>query len=737
MSVDVTDVRVSNLEHSLESLLIVARERFRSWRENPQYEEQLLASFEVMREHALNLPSDIPLRLCELVLEARLLSDILIEAYKIGEFKGAILTGYGQEAVGAGVALTLHEDDWIARDHRSASAALARGASSLDFFLNHFMRSTGPTGGYDPNLHLCHLNNNDLGFLVSDMAMGASLINGSVSYGNLAKADEKGSPLDPEERIAGVSITGDGAASNGLFLAALNFAKARSLPVLEVILDNRISLGTSSLEQHGDIDLANRALGFEIPGITVDGDDALEVYLASYWLLDFARKANHPALLNAITFRRHGHNESESTTYVAELFEKEFLASVMSPDANPLNRIRKTCEELSLFDDENGYSRLLKSVRERVETAHQETLDAPDPVALREEMRGVFTDPDCSVSAQLAREHPASTSSRVITIKDALKEALSEEFTRDPLLQMLGEDIGFPKGGVFDVTSGLQEEFGGDRIFNSTLDESAIGGFVVGAVLAGGHAIAEYQFANFFFAAPSPILTVAATQTFMRELSIPIVLRAPTGYAPTSNHYHENLIEAFIAKALGIKVVVPSTPEDAKGLLKSAIRDPDPVFFLEEMSYYSLKGFVPEGEYFTPLGKAALRREGTDITLVTWGPKMLELALESAHELGARGIEVEVIDLRTLVPWDRETVFSSVKKTGRVIILYEDSKFMGFGAEISAAISEDPLFYSLKARVRRVAAMNIPIPAHPKLEDLRLPNSDDVMQVAHELMEES
>lgn len=759
---------VDTFELAMEDFLKVSQKHFKSWQKNLKLAEHLRNSLALTKEHARTLSPNVLKRLCEVILETRLLYDGLIEEYKKqpeeGRAKvmyGAILTGYGEEAIGASVAMAMRQEDWIARTHRDAAAAILRGTPVLQFFLNHFFKATGPTGGHDPNIHFCDLERNDLGFRASDMAMGAALINGAVTYKNLEKELRKGSALTSEERIAGVAISGDGAASNGVFLAAMNFAKARSLPVLHVIHNNQISLGTSALEQHGDIALSNRAFGFEMPGFAVDGDDALEMYLAAYWLLTFARLANHPALVEAITFRRHGHNESESTEYVKEIFDPEFLAKMMSSQADPLTRIRKLCEESGAFEKngKNSFKEFRDAIRLRVKKAYEEALSAPDPLAhlqswrgkdyketldmpdlevLRANFRNSFMDPDCAKSKTLAKEHPVLPSNgRRISMKDAIKEALAEEFAKDPLLQMLGEDIGFPKGGVFSVTKGLPEKFGKDRIFNSTLDEAAIGAFAVGAALAGGRVIVEYQFANFFFAGPSPILTLAATNAFMVRAATPIVLRAPTGYAPSSNHYHENWIESYMIKALGIKVVVPSTPEDAKGLLKSAICDDDPVYIGEEMSFYSLMGEVPEGEYFIPLGVAKVRREGKDISLITWGPKMMDLAVKSAEILAQEGIGLEIIDLRTLWPWDRETVLNSVAKTGRALILYGDSKAMGFGAEISATISEEITFYHLKARVKRLAALNTPIPGNRELEDIRLPQMNDMLRVCRELMEES
>ncbi len=725
---------VERLGKELKGFERVAKKRYLSWENRPQYFEYLEQSYAGLKEHAANFDPKIGEQLLSAVLETRILFENIRSGYKKGEFGGAVLLGYGQEAVGAGTGIAMQPRDVIARDHRSFSAAIARGIPVKDFWTNHLMRRTSPSGGYDPNVHFAVPSHNDLGFMVSDMAMGAVLINGATWYLNQKSRHEKNGELKHDNRCCGVALFGDGAASNGIVHAGMNFAKAWQLPVLFTILNNQIALRTSPQEQHGGIDLANRALAYEMPMLTVDGDNVFEVYLAAWLLLEFSRLSDHPALLHAVTWRRCGHNETERRDYEKKLFDEKFFEYWNAPEKDPLHIARTTCQEFG-FVKEREYLELRDAAKEKVERAHSEALQDPEPSP--QELRSALIDPECGTVKELAEKKPASAAgpAKKMSFKEALQAAFREEFARDPLLIMLGEDIGWPGGGVFEVTAPLVEELR-DRIRNATLDEAAIGGFVTGACLMGGKVIGEYQFWNFFLAGASPILTLAATRPFMLGRAISGVLRGPTGYAPQSNHYHENCIETYLLKALGIKVVVPSTPADAKGLMKSAIRDPDLVAVLEEMSYYGMTDDVPEGEYFTPF-EPAVRRSGKDITLITWGPKMLELALSGAEVLAKEGIEVEVIDLRVLRPLNKEFLFRSIKKTGRVIILHEDSKFMGFGAEISASIAEEPIFYELRCRICRVAALDTPIPAHLTLEDYRLPNLKKLIAEAKKLMEES
>lgn len=733
MENDLKAILLKDFTVQIEVFKKMAKERYGSWRQSDYY---MSALDESLRLESLHVEGAASRRLLEVILESRMLSLELISAYQAGEFSGALLLGIGQEAVGAGVGLAAQSHDVIARDHRSVSAALARGTPLYSFWANHLMRSTSPTRGRDPNVHFADLARNDLGFLASDMGVGAALVNGACWYLNKKRALEKGSILFQEERSAGIAILGDGAASQGIVHEAMNFAKAFPLPVLFVILNNQIACRTSPKEQHGGIDLANRAIGYEMPMLTVDGDNVFAVYMASLILLDFARMTNHPCMLHAITFRRSGHNETERTDYVKKMFDQKFLEYWLSPEKDPLRQARRICEELELVS-EGEFIDLREEVKARIDNAHKQAYEDPRPLA--DMNAGAFLDAPCGTVKALAYAHPPQGEKKEMTMKEAIRSAMREAFADDLALLMIGEDIGFPGGGVFELTAGLWDDVGRDRIKNVPLSEAAQGGFLAGAGLFGGRVILEYQFWNFFLAGANPILTLAATRPYLQGVSIPGVLRGPYGYAPQSNHYHETVPETYLLKSLGIKVVIPSSPFMAKGLFASAVRDPDLVAFLEEISSYDALGEVPVDAYYLPF-EAVVLRPGKDITLATWGPKMVDLALASAAELirGESPVDVEVIDLVVLNPWDKEKVFASLKKTGRLMILHEDSQFMGFGAEISAAVAEEfDCFYRLKARIMRMAAKNTPISAELTLEDVRLPQMEDILNTARRLMEES
>lgn len=324
----------------------------------------------------------------------------------------------------------------------------------------------------------------------------------------------------------------------------------------------------------------------------------------------------------------------------------------------------------------------------------------------------------------------------VITLLEAVREALQEEMREDPRVIVLGEDVG-AKGGVFKATEGLQKEFGEERVIDTPLAESLIVGTAIGAAVNGMRPVAEIQFADFIHSAIDQIVSEAARLRYRSNgtFSCPIVIRAPFGGGVHGALYHSQSLEALFYHVPGLKIVAPSTPYDAKGLLKAAIRDEDPVLFFEHKKAYRLiKGEVPQTDYVLPIGKAEIRRRGDDITLISYG-LMLHHSLEAAETLSKEGIEVEVIDLRSIVPLDMETILASLKRTGKIMIVNEDNKFGGVGAEIAASIAE-VAFEDLDGPIVRVAGPDIPaIPFSPPLEEFFLPNPTKIAEAARQLAE--
>ena len=326
---------------------------------------------------------------------------------------------------------------------------------------------------------------------------------------------------------------------------------------------------------------------------------------------------------------------------------------------------------------------------------------------------------------------------REITFLEAINEALHEEMARDERVYVFGEDvrIGYGKGGAFGATNGLLKRFGPERVIDTPISESAIAGTSVGAALWGMRPVAEIMFADFIALAMDHVVNSAAKMryAYAGEATVPVVFRTAFGAGVGAAMHHSQSPEAWIANVPGLKIVMPSTPYDAKGLLKSSIRDDNPVVFFEHKLLYSrLKGLVPEEEYLVPLGKADIKRRGEDLTIIATGA-MVHQALAAADILGQEGIKAEVLDPRTLVPLDRQAILESVEKTGRVVIVHEAPKTGGIGGEIAAVIAEEA-FYSLDAPIQRVGAPFTPVPAHPILEKFYLPNAEKIVAAARELL---
>ncbi|NLT97990.1 MAG: alpha-ketoacid dehydrogenase subunit beta [Christensenellaceae bacterium] len=324
---------------------------------------------------------------------------------------------------------------------------------------------------------------------------------------------------------------------------------------------------------------------------------------------------------------------------------------------------------------------------------------------------------------------------RELTYAQALREAMTLEMRRDEDVFLMGEDIGV-YGGAFGVTAGMLEEFGPERVRETPISEAAIVGAAAGAAVTGMRPIAEIMFSDFLTIAMDQLVNQAAKMRYMfgGTAKVPMVVRAPAGSGTGAAAQHCQSPEAWFCNVPGLKVVIPSTPADAKGLLTAAIRDDNPVLFLEQKLLYKTTGPVPEGEYIVPLGRAAVHRTGTDITIITYG-RMLPMCLKAAEELEARyGVSAEVVDPRTLVPLDKETIIASAKKTGRVLIVHEACQTGGFGGELAAVIAESDAFYRLKAPIRRYGGLDVPIPFSPVLEARAVPDKDGVIQRAVELV---
>ncbi len=329
---------------------------------------------------------------------------------------------------------------------------------------------------------------------------------------------------------------------------------------------------------------------------------------------------------------------------------------------------------------------------------------------------------------------PSAAADREITYADAIREAMSEEMRRDPLIYLLGEDIGV-YGGAFGVSRGMVAEFGEERVRDTPISEAAITGCAVGSAMTGMRPIVEIQFSDFCTIAMDQIVNQAAKARYQfgGQVKVPMVVRTPGGSGTGAAEQHSQSLEAWFCHVPGLKVVIPSTPYDAKGLLKSAIRDDNPVIFIEQKLLYRTKGPVPEGDWTVPLGVADVKRRGRDATVLTYG-RMVQRSLAAAGRLAAEGAEVEVIDLRTLRPLDTETVIESAARTGRVMIVHEACRTGGFGGELAAVIAESPAFHYLDAPIRRVCGLDVPIPYNRHLETNVVPTEESIVEGLKDLL---
>jgi pyruvate dehydrogenase E1 component beta subunit len=329
---------------------------------------------------------------------------------------------------------------------------------------------------------------------------------------------------------------------------------------------------------------------------------------------------------------------------------------------------------------------------------------------------------------------PPAAADREITYAEAIREAMSEEMRRDPLIYLLGEDIGV-YGGAFGVSRGMVAEFGAERVRDTPISEAAIAGCAVGSAMTGMRPIVEIQFSDFCTIAMDQIVNQAAKARYQfgGQVKVPMVVRTPGGSGTGAAEQHSQSLEAWFCHVPGLKVVIPSTPYDAKGLLKSAIRDDNPVIFIEQKLLYRTKGPVPEGDWSVPLGVADVKRPGRDATILTYG-RMVQRSLAAAERLAAEGAEVEVIDLRTLRPLDTETVIESAARTGRLMIVHEACRTGGFGGELAAVVAESPAFHYLDAPIRRVCGMDVPIPYNRHLEAGVVPTEETIVEGLRDLL---
>jgi len=655
--------------------------------------------------HAAELSEAQLLAMYEFMMTGRLLETRLHTMYRGGRLSGAVYPGVGQEAAQVGIASALDPDDVFGGTHRDLLAQLTRGVTLEETLLNFYGKAAGPTKGRDGNSHFGVVDKGTL-MVVSPLPDAYP-----VAVGYAMAFSQRG-----ERRVA-LADCGEGSTATGTWHEAVNFASVLRLPVVFTVQNNQYAYSTPNEREFHLSYVAHRAEGYGIPGVVVDGNDVLEVYDAVRTAVERAREGGGPSLIEAVTFRHFGHAGHDPADYVKPDERAEWMAK------DPLPRFEEFLTARGLLDEARKTAleeRIQDTIRSTIEWAQDQPDPSPDDVTA--DLFAVRSEPAPA---------PTAPSGEPITLLDAVHDALAEEMERDERVFLMGEDVG-PFGGAFKVSKGLFEQFGPNRVIDTPIAESAIVGSAVGAALAGQRPVVELQYTDFIYPGMDQLTTEAAKYHWKSGKAVPMVVRGPSGAGLRAGPFHSISPEGLLAHHAGLKVVVPSTPTAAKGLLIAAIRDPNPVIFLEHKKLYrSVKEAVPAGDFEVEIGKARIARPGSDVTVVTWGA-MVVTSLEAAESLASEGISVEVVDLQSIVPLDWDTVFASVAKTSRLVVVQEDVPFASVSSEVAARVAADA-FWDLDGPVMRVTPPQTHIPFAPVLEDAFIPQVADVVAAVHRL----
>lgn len=642
-----------------------------------------------MNYNSENFTNKQLLSLYKALLKPRMIEEkmlILLRQGKISKW----FCGIGQEAIPVGVTSALNDDEYILPMHRNLGVFTTRNIPLYRLFSQWQGKENGFTKGRDRSFHFGTQEYNIIG-MISHLGPQLGVADG-IALGNLLKKNKKVTAV----------FSGEGGSSEGDFHEALNIASVWKLPVLFCIEHNGYGLSTPSIEQFVNQNFVDKGIGYGMESHTIDGNNILEVYSKVSELAEDVRKNPRPILLEFKTFRMHGHEEASGTKYVP----KELMEEWGKKD--PIDNFRKfLLDKKVLTESENEAYKaaFTKEIKENLKLAFDEEIIE---TTVQKELDDVYMD------FEYQQINPSEKKSNIRFI-DAISKGLEQAMERHDDLIIMGQDIA-EYGGVFKITEGFLEKFGKERIRNTPICESGIIEAAYGLSVSGIKSVVELQFADFVSSGFNPVVNLLAKSHYRWGQNANVLLRMPCGGGLSAGPFHSQTNESWFTKTPGLKVVYPAFPQDAKGLLATSIEDPNPVLFFEHKGLYRTIREDVSDDYFTiPFGKATLLKEGDDVTIISYGLGV-HWALDT---LDNATISADLIDLRTLQPLDTETIFTSVKKTGKVIILQEDSLFGGMASDLSALITEE-CFEFLDAPVKRCASLETPIPFASQIEEIYL-----------------
>lgn len=650
------------------------------------------------------------LALFRTMLRIRLCEEELARAHQQGLVHGACHTYVGQEAIAAGVCAHLRPADVIFSTHRGHGHALAKGVASRELMAELFGRATGCSSGRGGSMHLFQP---EVGLMGTTGIVGPNLLQaagGGYSFRVMG-----------QDNVA-VAFFGDGAVNNGAFHEALNMASIWRLPVLFVCENNQFATEVPFEYAAGNPSVAARGAAYGLPGIEVDGNDVLSVHRVAEEAIGRARGGQGPTLLECKTYRTRAHAEGMGD-FSYRTREDVERWKTRCPIAALKNSLTAEAAETQAQLDQ-----IEAELRKEITDARRFAEESPWPEPATADTH-VFAVPR-DIPSALAQPTGAD---RTITYSQAVWEALAEEMALNDRIFVLGEGIG-KRGGNFQTTAGLYDKYGPLRLCDTPICERGFVGLACGAAMTGSRPVVDFMFADFILDAVGELVNQIAKLQYMSSgrLKMPILLRGCIGIGHAAATHHSGSYYALFAQAPGLRIVVPSSPYDAKGLLKHALRCADPVLFLEHRELLTVKGNVPEGDYELPFGAARVVRPGRHATVVALA-RMVAVTAQAAERLAAAGVEIELIDPRTMAPLDLATVLESVQKTGRLLIVDEAPEMCGIGAEIAADVVAAG-FDFLDAPIQRLNGVATPTPYSPPLEAAVIPHVEDVIQAVSQLL---